>query len=343
MHTRDMQRYRVCDILSIKQLADIYSALHSEQSLIDICNTIKIEEKIEKLDGQPDVISSQEITLSAIEDLLFAFKKLSAAYDDDLLDLDSDAQIRMINLLCRAASISMRATCKLDVDPLSFFSTASSLTTTAYLLGGSDSSRQTVNALALQSLDLQKTHAIVEGMVGHDMALLRPIEVSKVLLDYAKELKQDQYHSFVISISQHTPTIVNLLALANHSIIGQDLTAFLIDIDHLHIVNDWAAEAKMQIQSTAKTVGAERLNHLIKASILNQFFVEHTGTTLEAEKATLPAKSSELPVIDAPDWFKEQSAKFASTQKVYSSNEFRTLRMAAQGIRAPSKHVDSFE
>lgn len=338
-----MQRYRVRDIISALHLADICSALHSEQSLIDICNTVKIEEKIEELDAQPDVVSSQDISLNAMEDLLSAFKKLSTAYDDDLLDLDSDAQMRIINLLCRAASISLRTTCKLNVDTLPSFSTASSLTTTAYLLGGSESSRQTVKELALQSLDLKKTHAIVEGMVAHDIVLLRPVEVSQMLLDYAKDLKEDQYHNFVISISQHTPTIVNLLALANHSTIGQDLTAFLIDIDTLHIVNDWAAEAKMQIQSTAKAVGAERLNHLIKASILNQFFVEHTGSTLEAEKATLPAKTSELPIVDAPDWFKEQSAKFASTQKVYSSNEFRTLRMAAQGIRAPSKHVDSFK
>lgn len=313
------------------------STLSEDRSLAEICSTTNLETAIDGLlrELQKNNALAKTTPCSAIEELLTSLKKLSSHFSQ-IPQLDTQTHMRLIRLLSNAASLSLE---------LSLLATASSLTTSAYLMasvGDDDGDHALITQLAMQSTSLHDTHAMLTGILTHTLTLIHPVSITAFLLRYTRHLQPDQHHAFVVSLAQYTPTVINLLALSNHSESGLQLTAHIIDIDDIEIVNDWAVEAKHQMQSGAQLEGVQRLTHLIKCSILNAFFIQHTGSAIEVDE-THPSEASDLPTIDAPEWFKEQSAKVASTQKVYSSNEFRTLRMAAQGIRAPSKHVDSFE
>ncbi|TIA71019.1 hypothetical protein E3P91_02808 [Wallemia ichthyophaga] len=309
----------------------------NQYTLDELCHFTNIETAIETLlidSGTPAFQGTR--TATQFEQLVMALKELANRRQK------AKQARRTIKLLTNAAYLSLR---------LSQLSSAALLTTSAYIINSGSGSGINDNAndydvietlithLNTHSISLQSIHAVITGILTHSLTPTHPIQISELLLRYSTHLQHNQHHPFIVSLAQHSPTLINILALSHHAQPGTQLTTRIIELDDIAIVNDWANEAKLQIKQGNSLQGVQRLTHLIKRSILHAFFLQLTGEALDDDRV-YQKTSQPLPTIDAPPWFKQQSANFASTQKVYSSNEFRTLRMAAQGIRAPSKHLD---
>ncbi|TIA91931.1 hypothetical protein E3P99_00794 [Wallemia hederae] len=320
---------------------EIKSCLNDE-FIVEACASSGYDKAIEAYDKEIERMTREEV---AHIDRGPVISLIIAALDDLGLRLshkwitDSDVRRSMTRALYFAP---------IAAEGVNDLARSASLSTSAHLIDSYLDDNEDISELchmghlARRHPSLREIYVVVTGILTHDLALSCPVSISTLLLHYIESFEADHHHELVVCLAQHTPILINLLALSNHTQKGLNLTSCIIEMDDIAIVNDWAVEARHQMQSSQDLAGVDRLAHLTKCSILNHFFEKHTGSPIQLEESDAE-DPSDLPTVDAPEWFKEQSAKVASTQKVYSSNEFRTLRMAAQGIRAPSKHVDSFE
>ena len=269
---------------------------------------------------------------------------MNGLFENELVLIDNPSNL--LDILIKTQLILLKYINNND-DYSHLIETYSSLLTSAFFLNDDTLKCQSTYDTLINSVNQLNNPVFIlnfiKGIFGHPHVLIKPALGCHLLLNYFNNFNTSNHDLISRTISLFSPILINILALANYSSHGYNLTSYLIQIDTISIVNDWANCAKDQINESKNNEGIHKLKHYLKLNILNQFFIQHTGFPIDNQINGTSGRKSNLPVIHAPDWFKNDNSNTFTTQKVYSSNEFRTLRMAAQGIRAPSKHVDSFQ